>query len=64
MPAAGNIEYQNPIYEIGEEYRVASIAAPDEDADKIYQTEYKPILEQMIDACLSAFHPHPLDMVG
>jgi very-short-patch-repair endonuclease len=57
MPAAGKIEYRDPTEEIGEEYQVASIAVPDENADKIYQTGYKPILEQMIDEVLEIEAP-------
>lgn len=62
-PTTNKIEYRIPAYEIGEEYRVASIAVPDGDADKIYQAEYKPTLEQMVDQVLEIEAPIYEDML-
>lgn len=63
MPATGKSEYRNPAREIGEEYRVASLSVSDDDADQIYQTEYKHVLEQMVDHVLEIEGPIYEDML-
>lgn len=57
LPAIGKSKYRNPAREIGEEYRVASLSVPDDDADQIYQTDYKHVLEQMVDHVLEIEGP-------
>ena len=64
MPATGKSEYRNPTREIGEEYQVASLSVPDDDADHIYQTDYKHVLEQMVDHVLEIEGPIYEDMLG
>lgn len=63
LPAIGKSKYRNPAREIGEEYRVASLSVPDDDADQIYQTDYKHVLEQMVDHVLEIEGPIYEDML-
>ena len=63
MPATGKSEYRSPAREIGEEYRVASLSVPDDDADQIYQTDYKHVLEQLVDHVLEIEGPIYEDML-
>ncbi|MGZ0071970.1 DUF3320 domain-containing protein [Sphingobium limneticum] len=46
-----------PIHEIGAEYQLASLAIGAEDSDRIYEAEYKPDLQLMIDEVLHVEGP-------
>lgn len=49
--------YSPPAIEIGTEYQIASLVVPLEEVEQIYQPEYKPRLERLIDATLQAEAP-------
>lgn len=63
LPATGKSEYRSPARQIGEEYRVATWSVSDDDVDRIYQTEYTHVLEQMVDHVLEIEGPIYEDML-
>lgn len=62
-PPNSEKSYQPPVREVAEEYQIASLMVPDEDFDQIYQSEYKPILERMVDQILETEAPIYEDML-
>lgn len=56
-PEDGEKSYSPPAIEIGTEYQIASLVVPLEEVEQIYQPEYKPRLERLIDATLEAEAP-------
>lgn len=61
--ASGERRYRPPVYEIGAEYQIASLTIPSEEADQIYNAEYKPTLERLVDKVLEVEAPIYEDML-